>query len=282
MSKPSRGFIALELEVLEADVSMAAAWLLLQLRKESATRETDGAVDERMLAAAAAYAALSPAATRRAVAELLAKGLLVGTGAGYEDTGYLLWNTPHERREQKRADTRRRVQKHRDGQRFGANPDPNGAPDVTRYVTRYVTRDVTDLKRSSQEQEQEQEQERGVAPLLALPLPAAPRLEGDGLRPDDEAKRAEAIATCWADLTGGPARKSDAVIVADFDIPLAEILSLLRRHHCEGTYSLRSRRMRADLQVLESDVRRRRSQIGPRGDQRSLAELIQEQFRVAR
>ncbi len=253
MSASSRGYIAVEHELLEANISKAALVLMLQLRKGSALRETDGAIDPRSLAAAAAYAGLSAGSAKKAVAELLAHEILTAAADGtYQDVQFLVWNTSRERREQTRADARRRKQRQRANERA----------DAPSQVTAEVTRDVTRVSRSIQEQEQVQvqvqEQNRPSLSVVSLAPKLAVSPRGDEvtakLKRNLTKERAEQIAAHWSSLTGKPTSHRAAMATADFNVSMPELLKTLDLCHGAGVYSLEGCRM--TLQRLESEVRK--------------------------
>jgi hypothetical protein len=112
--RPARGYIAVELELFDLDVSLAAKGLLVALRADSHIRETDGRIAPRFVAAVAGACGVSGAELNRLLKELLEAGVLVLEGKDYVDVHHLVWNSSKEDRFKRREGDRIRQRRHRE------------------------------------------------------------------------------------------------------------------------------------------------------------------------
>ncbi|MHB8689019.1 MAG: hypothetical protein ACYDB4_17795 [Candidatus Dormibacteraceae bacterium] len=119
------------------------------------------------------------------------------------------------------------------------------------------------------EEEKEEKEEKPLPQPLPRERPVAEDRTGErdvhrNLRQQLTRERAQEVAQHWSDLTGKTTSIKAATAVADFHIPMPQLLEVLDRLHAAGSYSLGSPVIRAALQRLESEVRKVEGQrLGP-------------------
>jgi hypothetical protein len=111
----SRGFVPIELEVLERRLSLEAVGLLALMRRESALTELDGMLDQAAVGAAGSYGRADPKQLRRALAELAeAQAVKITRTGGVVDLNYAVWSKTRADRERDRAKWRGRKRAYRE------------------------------------------------------------------------------------------------------------------------------------------------------------------------
>lgn len=109
----SRGYLKLEVELLDAPISGEALRLLLRIRRRCDQDETDGVINERSLRALAAYYELRPTRIRALLGELEAVSLLVRAPKGWKDVNFVSWMRSRAERSETRSAWRRWQENHR-------------------------------------------------------------------------------------------------------------------------------------------------------------------------
>jgi hypothetical protein len=117
----SRGFLAIELETVRAQLSLAALGLMVRIRDRMDDRETDGFIKSSALRALAIELEVE-ADFPRLLDELINTGLLERIDGGFQDVRFLVWCHSAKERETDREKWRGRLRDWRKGNKAGVTP----------------------------------------------------------------------------------------------------------------------------------------------------------------
>lgn len=114
--RTSRGYVPLEVELLEAPLSAEARGLLASIRHDSTGKERDGDIDGLALQALAVYCQIPKARLVRAIHQLRTAGAVqILADGGLRDLNYSAWSKTRAEREAERGEWRDRKQRSRQG-----------------------------------------------------------------------------------------------------------------------------------------------------------------------
>ncbi len=117
----SRGYVPLDLESVDSELSNEALGLLARIRAASDQLEQDGVLDDRDVRVLRAKHNLRRPTLDRLIAELVSGGVLAETEGIVTDLRFGAWCRTHEQREKKRAEWRTRQDQKRRSSRADAS-----------------------------------------------------------------------------------------------------------------------------------------------------------------
>lgn len=177
----SRGYVPLEVEALDAEVSLAALGFLACIRQDCNFRETDGFIFTRSLTAMAAFHGLRERDVSSLLNELAEAGLIEVEETGVRDLNFLAWCKSRAQRIQDRENWRDRASRSRDMSRRDSERD------AERDQPRDADRESrAESHRESHDIELELEVEGDLSPPLVPPSPG-----GSGSKDPEQATVAD-------------------------------------------------------------------------------------------